>query len=311
MKTQIDVQVVVRYPDTLGEAPAYDAANSRLVWVDIFGKKVRELRLTDDATWEAGRTWELDGLVSAVVPRAAGGLVVTCGSEFLALSESGSVETLASLEAGHPEGIRFNDAKCDPQGRFLAGWMSYDLNCAGELVRLDPDGSVETILTEVGLSNGLDWSPDGETFYFADSVARTVDAFDYDAAAGRLAGRRPLLSIERGTAPNGLAVDDDGCIWLALPWATEVRRYGPDGELVDTLPMPTIAPTSCAFGGPDRDELFITSAFFKRLKLPKPLLDGVGISDEQAELAREDETGGALYVCRPGVAGPAATPFAG
>src|SRR5262249_34247263 len=158
-----------RHPDLLGEAPAYDAANERVLWVDIFGKRVRELVRTESG-WEAGRTWEVGRLVSAVVPRAGGGMLLAAGTDFLFLSDGGDVGLFASLEGVDPSGFRFNDAKCDPQGRFLAGSMSHDVKHRGELVRLDPDGSVETILTEVGLANGLDWSPDGDTFYYVDTL---------------------------------------------------------------------------------------------------------------------------------------------
>ena len=305
-----EAETVLRHPDLLGEAPAYDAANERLLWVDIFGKSVREL-VRARSGWEAGHTWEVGRLVSAVVPRAGRDMLLAAGTDFLFLSDDGEVETFASVDGVDPDHARFNDAKCDPQGRFLAGWMAHDVSGPGELVRLVPDGSVEVIMRDVGLANGLDWSPDGDTFYYIDTVEHRIDGFDWDKDTGRIGNRRPVVATERTLEPNGMVVDDEGCLWVALPWAGEVRRYTPAGELADTVRTPTLVPTSCAFGGPARNELFITSAYFKELTLPASIMERVGITADQIEAARRDEAGGGLFVSRPGVTGPPATPFAG
>jgi sugar lactone lactonase YvrE len=309
MSVVAEFETVVRYPDLLGESPAYDAARQRLLWTDMFGEKVRELQWVDRSGWRLGRTWEIGELTTAVVPRASGGLLIATRDAFLTLSDAGETKVLASLEGSHFAGARLNDAKCDPAGRLVAGWMAEQLDRAGEIVRLDASGNVETILSGVQLANGLDWSPDGKTMYLADSAALTVEAFDYDGSPGELGGRRTLATVERGTgAPNGVAVDDEGCVWVVITYGGELRRYSPDGALVEVVATPARRPTSCAFGGPDGRALFVTSG---SLKAPPHVPERVGITPERVEAANRDEAGGALVVRTVDVAGPAAVPFAG
>lgn len=308
MTTRTRPEVVVRHPDELGESPAYDAPNRRLVWTDLFGQCVRELRWTG-ATWEPGRTWEVDDLACAVVPRRRGGLLVATRTDLVGLADDGGAEVVVSIEVVDLAGGQLNDAKCDPQGRLLVGWLVRDGSGPGGLVRVDGDGSVETLLADVGLANGIDWSPHGETLYFADSAALRVDAFDYDGARGRISERRTVVTVESGVgAPNGLATDDDGCLWIALTYAGQVRRHDPDGHLVEIIDLPTPRPTSCAFGGPDGRELFITSASFA---MPSSTPRRLGIARERIDAAERDEAGGALYVVRTETTGPPATAFAG
>jgi sugar lactone lactonase YvrE len=176
-------------------------------------------------------------------------------------------------------------------------------------VRVDPDGGVEPLLDDVGLANGLGWSPDGGTCYFIDTAKLSVDAFDYDSSSGRIRNRRTLVDVERGTgAPDGMAVDHDGHLWVAVPFTGEVRHYSPEGQLLDRVVLPTRLPTSCCFAGPDGAELFVTSL---SIDVPPELCAHLGISDEAATSAAADQLGGALFVCRPGATGPPATPFAG
>jgi sugar lactone lactonase YvrE len=299
-----DATTLVARRDGLGEGPAYDAAGERLLWVDIVGPKVHELLAAEDG-WRPGRSWELVEPVGAVVPRAAGGLLVMVGTRFCVLEEDGSLTTVARLDTGGAS-ARFNDCKCDARGRLLAGWMVTDLSTPGELVRLDPDGAVSVLLEGVGLSNGLDWSPDGETFYFIDTPTMGVDAFDYDLDAGTLSNRRRVVTFPRGGNPDGMCVDDEGCLWVAAIFAGEVRRFAPDGELLGIVRVPAPQVTSCAFGGPGRDELLITSL---SVEVPRELTEGWGIPPVQVAAAAESTTSGGLFACRPGVTGPAATPF--
>jgi sugar lactone lactonase YvrE len=229
------------------------------------------------------------------------------GREFCLLGEDGSLEAIARLDA--PEGARFNDCKCDPRGRLLAGWMMSDLSAPGELCRLDPDGTVTTLLENVGLSNGMDWSLDGATFYFTDTLASGIDAFDYDLDAGTIENRRRIVTIRRGEGiPDGMCVDGEGCLWTAVFHSRQVRRYAPDGELLGAIQTPAEQVTSCAFGGRDGGELFITSI---GEEVPRSLPESVGIPDDVIDAARGNPSNGLLFSCRPGVTGPAATPFAG
>jgi sugar lactone lactonase YvrE len=167
---------------------------------------------------------------------------------------------------------------------------------AGALYRYSSDGGLDRVLGEVTLSNGIGWSPDGGTMYYIDSMAYRVDAFDYDLSTGAISGRRPLIVIERGAGiPDGLAVDDDGGIWVALWGRGAIRRYAPDGELDRMLAVPAHNVTACCFGGDDGRSLYVTTA-------------SVELSAEQL---RERPLAGSVFVTEAGVSGPPAQPFAG
>jgi sugar lactone lactonase YvrE len=307
----ISIETVVRYPDLLGEAPVYDAENDRVLWTDILGQKVQELVPADDG-WQTGRTWQFDDLATAVVPVRSGGILATVGTSFVMVDSDDERHTIATLDIDRA-GARFNDAKCDRLGRLFAGTMALDGSHPGPLVRLDGDGSIEILLDDVLLGNGMDWSPDGGTFYFIDSMTLGVDAFDFDENTGRISGRRRLLTLERGLGgPDGMATDDEGFLWIARPWSGQILRYSPDGELAEVLETPTSTPTSCAFGGAGGKQMFITSTAFGSAegRLSQAIFERAGVSADRMEAARTDPLGGALFVCDPGVSGPAGVPFA-
>jgi sugar lactone lactonase YvrE len=155
-----------------------------------------------------------------------------------------------------------NDGACDPQGRFWAGTMAYDESPGmGALYRLELDGSCTRILTGLTISNGIGWSPDGATMYLADSGTGLVEAFDFHGGSGAISGRRTLVRVEQpGVVPDGLTVDEDGGIWVALWGGGAIERYAPDGSVLTTVRLPVDRPTSCAFAGPDRATLFVTTA---------------------------------------------------
>lgn len=276
----------------LGEGPAWDAAAERLIWVDITGRAVHELR---PGNGHEQRSWHVPEDVGAAVPRDTGGLLLAVRSGFAALDDAGECTEVAVVEADRQDN-RMNDAKCDPQGRLWAGTMTdrrADVD-DGALYRLDHDGSVRTMLAHVGLSNGMGWSPDERTFYYIDTTSRGVDAFDFDPDDGEIDNRRRLVTVEGGK-PDGMTTDDTGCLWVAVINSGQVRRYTPTGELDTIIELPASRVTSCAFGGPGLDELFMTTA-----------QDGL---DDQARGAQPHA--GGLFHCRPGVTGPAATPYAG
>lgn len=154
------------------------------------------------------------------------------------------------------------DGKCDPAGRFLAGTMAYDLTPgAAFLYRLDPGLSVTMLLDAVTISNGLAWTADGTTMYYIDMATQGVDAFDCDASTGRRAGSRRVVDIPSGAgAPDGMTIDADGCLWVALYGGSTVRRYTPDGRLDATVSFPVTNITCPIFGGPAFDVLYVTSA---------------------------------------------------
>jgi sugar lactone lactonase YvrE len=295
--------------DTIGEGPAWDAAGRRLLWLDNAFGIVHEAKLDALGTWRQSRRWNLDRLTGAAVPRAKGGLAVVSGTEILTLNEAGEIEPLARIDAD-AKAVRFNDAKCDAQGRLWAGTMAHDFTPGiSALYRIDPDGAVTTMLRDVGLSNGLDWSPDGTTFYYIDSFTASVDAFDFDAVRGTISRRRKIVTIPASDGGlDGMTVDREGCLWLAIFGPGEVRRYSPDGALLMRVETSAPAVTSCAFGGPDGEDLLITSA---SLRIPDPVLPIIGWSLEMADNAATAPGAGGVFVCRPGVTGKPATPFAG
>jgi sugar lactone lactonase YvrE len=182
-----------------------------------------------------------------------------------------------------------NDGKCDPAGRFWAGTMALDERPrAGALYRLDPDHSVTKILDGVTVSNGLGWNVSHDVMYFIDSPRQGVDAFDYDRETGNVRNRRRLVDIPKEAGlPDGMAVDAEGYIWVALAFGGAVRRYSPTGELDRVVTLPVSFVTSCAFGGRDLMEMYITSG---RLTLTE-------------EQLREQPHAGGLFRYRPGVAG--------
>jgi sugar lactone lactonase YvrE len=295
--------------DTIGEGPAWDGAGRRFLWTDNAVGVVREARFDGQSGWREGRRWNLNRLTGAAIPRVKGGLVVVAGTEVLTLNESGDISTLSCIDAD-AKLVRLNDAKCDAQGRLWVGTMAHDFTPGiGALYRVDPDGMVTTMLNDVGLSNGMDWSPDGATFYYIDSMTSSVDGFDFDAVRGTISRRRqvvPMPPSEGGL--DGMAVDREGCLWLAVFGPGEVRRYSPNGKLLMRVEVSAPAVTSCAFGGVDGGDLLITTA---SLRIPDPVLPIIGWTVEMADKAAAAPGAGGVFVCRPGVTGKAATPFGG
>jgi sugar lactone lactonase YvrE len=194
-------------------------------------------------------------------------------------------------------GNRLNDAKCDPAGRLYAGSMSTTGQTgAAALYRVDGDWQVSTVLTGTTISNGMGWSPDGSRMYFNDTAANTVYAFDYDPDAGMATRQRVLCTLGPDDGhPDGLTVDADGYVWVACYGGSAVRRFAPSGELDGVLRLPVSNVTSCAFGGPALDELFITTAYENL---------------SEAERAEQPDAG-RVFRHRPGVTGLPGVAFAG
>ena len=248
-------------PGVLSEGPRWDADRDELLWVDIVGSRLHRARFGADGLLHEAPSLQFDRFVGAVAPVAGGGYILAAGAGFLFADLSGLVRELAQPEAGRND-VRMNDGACDPQGRFWAGTMAHDESPgAGVLYRLELDGSCTTVLAGLTISNGIGWSPDSTTMYLSDSGTGCIDAFDFDATSGDIGGRRTIVRItEPGVAPDGLTVDERGDIWVALWDGGAVRCYSPEGSLRSTVQVPVDRPTSCAFGGPDRATLFITTA---------------------------------------------------
>ncbi|MFK0118534.1 SMP-30/gluconolactonase/LRE family protein [Streptomyces sp. NPDC090994] len=261
------IDVAVRAEAELGEGPTWDAEAARLIWVDILGCRVHTY---DPATGRRTvRTTEQH--VGAAKPRAGGGLVLNLRDGIALLDPDGSLR-MAHREA--VPGRRANDAAVAPDGSLWAGTMRYDETPGGgTLSRLTADGTHTTVLADVAVSNGTGWSPDGRLMYYIDSPTRRVDVFDHDG--GRISGRRTLAVVEDGAGfPDGLTVDADGCVWVALWDGGAVRRYTPDGRLDRVVELPVPRVTACAFGGADLTDLYVTTAR-TGLTAPHPLAGSV------------------------------------
>jgi sugar lactone lactonase YvrE len=248
-------------PGLLSEGPRWHEERQELLWVDILGRRLHRGTLAADGSLERVVTFTIDRHVGAVAPVVGGGYVVAAGQGFLFIDEQGSVRDLAQPAADRTD-VRMNDGACDAQGRFWAGTMAHDESPgAGALYRLELDGSSTTVLTGLTISNGIGWSPDGATMFLSDSGTARVDAFRFDPASGAISERRTVIRVDQaGVVPDGLTVDEEGGIWVALWGGAAVCRYAPDGSLLSSIPLPVERPTSCAFGGPERDTLFVTTA---------------------------------------------------
>jgi sugar lactone lactonase YvrE len=259
--TAADVKVWSAAPGLLSEGPRWHEERQELLWVDILGRQMHRGSLSPDGALDRIETISVDRHVGAVAPAVGGGYVLAAGPGFLFIDETGSVCELADPEAGRSD-VRMNDGACDPQGRFWAGTMAYDESPgAGALYRLELDGSCTTVLTGLTISNGIGWSPGASTMYLNDSGTGCVYTFRFDGETGAISDRRTLVRVDQpGVVPDGLTVDEEGGIWVALWNGAAVNRYAPDGTLLASVPLPVQRPTSCAFGGPGRDTLFVTSA---------------------------------------------------
>lgn len=276
----------------LGESPCWDPHTGRLLWVDIPAGRIHHLVPdTDLHGW-----YDVGTPVSAVVPRAAGGYGLAVREGFAVLDPDGTVRVVAEVEADRP-GNRMNDGACDEAGRFFAGTKAEDdTPGAGALYRLDPSADAGhraepvRVFADVTNSNGIAWSPDGRLLYYVDTGTRRIDVCDYDPRTGTVSHRRPFAEIgaEAGW-PDGLAVDAEGAVWVALWEGGAVRRYTPDGRLHRTLYVPARRVTNCAFGGADLDVLYVTTA----------------ATDDREPL------GGRLFAFRTGIRGLPAHPYRG
>jgi sugar lactone lactonase YvrE len=267
----------------LGEGPCWDAPTQALFWVDIPAGRVHRLDADGQhSSWDAGMP------VGAAVPRRAGGLVLAAANGFYSLdTDTGDVAFLASAP-GLPD-TRMNDGKCDREGRFYAGSMASDESPGqGSFYRLDADHTVTELYTGIGISNGLGWSPDDSLMYYIDSFDYRVDVMDYDPDSGLIGDRRPFARLGSGEmVPDGLAVDSEGGVWVAVWGGAVIQRYDAAGKLTSVARLPASYVTSCAFGGPELDQLYITTA------------------------AGPGSCAGALFTCPAGITGLATYRFAG
>ncbi|MCW2794303.1 MAG: SMP-30/Gluconolaconase/LRE domain protein [Nocardioides sp.] len=284
----LEAELLQRTAAEVGEGPVWDDALDALVWVDIPLGSVH----VSSASGELQRTYEVGRPVGAALPAEEGGWLLADARGFTALATDGTTTPVLEHLA-EADGLRSNDAACDPAGRAWAGSMALDQTPgAGTLYRLDAGPTATAVLTGLTVSNGLGWSPDGRTMWFTDSPTRRVTAFDYDVETGLTGPVRCVIDVSAHPGvPDGLCVDDEGCVWVAYWGGGVVHRYLPDGRLDTVVRVPAGQVTSCAFGGADLSTLFLTSA---RRRL------------SEGEL-RSQPLAGSLFALTPGVTGPPAT----
>lgn len=289
MTTQ--AELVVDAKNGVGESPVWRAGEQALYWVDIPARKLCRW----EATSSKVRFWDAPEMLACIAPLSPYGDWVAgmeTGVFALQPQADGTMRSALLAPVTHAmQGMRFNDGRCDRQGRFLAGTMLMNMAAAapvGQVCRYDGSGALTPLLDGLITPNGMAFSPDGQTMYLSDShpSVQLVWAFDYDVATGTPSNRRVFIDMKLFLGrPDGAAVDSDGCYWICGNDAGLIHRFTPTGELDYSLAVPVKKPAMCAFGGPGLDTLFITSI--------RP--DGVDLSDQPLA--------GGLFALRPGVRG--------
>lgn len=275
------LEVALAAQDELGEGPWWSVADQALWRVDILGRQLHRWEPQSDES----ASWALDEPIGFAVPAGQDRVVAGVGSRFVVFDlGTESQDTLSRVEPQRTD-IRLNDGKADRQGRVWAGTMTDDESPTGALYRLEPDGEVFCAVGGIGVSNGLGWSPDNEIMYYTDSAARTIWAFDYDATSATMSHRR-VFATDEDCYPDGLTVDAEGGVWSAKWDGFRVVRYDPGGTITAEIDSLVARPTSCMFGGPDLDVLYVTSA-------------RVGLDQEQLVAS----PAGAVLAAEPGVRG--------
>jgi sugar lactone lactonase YvrE len=292
--TGLEFTCVARTNAGVAESPVWSAAESCLWYVDIPGQLIHRY-----APGKPLLSFPAPELVTSLAPRVRGGLIVTLQRRFAHFDPATNTFDLMPLIEREPPTNRFNDGKVDRAGRFWAGTMDMDVwyKPVGTLYRLGGGLAPAIAAEDIRCSNGVAWSPDDRTMYYAESFAHTIHAFDFDLATGAIAGRRIFAKLDpkTGAFPDGLTVDAEGYVWSAQPVFGRLVRYAPDGRIERIVETPVSSPTSLAFGGEDSATLYVTSARAGRTA---------------RELEQEPDAGG-LFSCRPGVVGIPETPFAG
>jgi sugar lactone lactonase YvrE len=277
----VDVSAAEQVTDVVtmhGEGPFWDAAAGRLLVVDMLAGAVVALTPSGETS-----RYELGGVAAALRARQGGGYVLANEHGFQLYTADFTPDGPPIVAFDDPA-IRMNDGGCDPQGRFYCGTMAYDSTPgAGTLYRLDPDLTVHPVLTGVTISNGIQWA--GDTVYYNDTPSNRIARYTFDPAAGTLADPVPLVSVDQ---PDGMAMDAEGGIWVALWGGGAIHRYAPDGTLTEQVTVPARQTTACTFAG---TTLYITTS-----------RDGLGDNAEPGA--------GAIFAADVGVTGAPQPAFA-
>lgn len=285
-RLDVDIECVIDARNTVGESPVWSARDSALYWVDILDARIFR--------WEpssgARRSWQVPAAVGSIGLRETGGLVLAMRTGFHLMDlESGALTFLQHPEPEIPTN-RLNDGKVAPDGRFWAGTMDDRpvKDRVAHLYRLDPDHRCHRMASDLIVSNGLAWSPDGRTMFHSDSRGGAIYRYDHDPATGAIGARSVFVTMQpEWGRPDGAAVDADGCYWSCGISAGRINRFDPSGRLIEYVEFPVTHPTMPCFGGPDLKTLYVTS-----------LRDGV-----PADVVARTPQAGGLFMFRPGVSG--------
>jgi sugar lactone lactonase YvrE len=281
----IDTEVAWEIRSELGEAPIWWKGS--LYWLDINAPR---LHVYAPAT-EAKQSFALSERTGTAVPRASGGLILAQESGMCAFDPDTQATERLPWPADRPIVNRFNDGKCDPQGRLWVGTMGRD-EPTGSLYRIAPGFEVAEMLAGIRVSNGLCWDERRGRFYYIDSPTGAIDVFDWEPRSGTITGRRTAARLPDGETgvPDGMTIDTDGRLWVAVFGGYGVHCIDPDtGQSLEKVSVPVPKTTACWFGGENLDELYITTA---------------SIREDEASL-RSHPLAGSLFVCRPGASGRA------
>ncbi|GGF41924.1 SMP-30/gluconolactonase/LRE family protein [Subtercola lobariae] len=266
-----------------GESPRWDARTKRLLWVDLATGTLHTAQLdagalTDQASYQVGAQ-----IGCAAPVTSEDGWVVATGQNFTRLHPNGTTNQIALIAPTSATAPYLNDGTCDPSGRFWAGTQCVPRRDDGALYSLETNGTIFKRLSGVTVSNGISFTADGRTMFYIDTLPHhAIERFTV-APDGALSNRSLVTDVSGGN-PDGMTIDDDSCLWVAVWDAAEVRRYSPHGELLTTIKVPARRPTAVALAG---TTLIITTA-------------SVGITDP-------DDLGGHLFAATAPVAGPAAS----
>jgi L-arabinonolactonase len=271
----------------MGEGPLWDVEQQALYLVDVFGQRLWRLDAADCST----TYWDFPERISAVALDRIGGAIVALQTGLHHFDFSSQRITLIEEVTRGDPAIFLNDAKCDARGRFLFG--SVDASGArsvASLFRLDVDGAVTMLDEGYRITNGPCWSPDGQTFYLADSMAKIIFAYDYDLETGAVANRRAFADLaDVGGIPDGATVDDQGRLWTAMCDGGKVVCIDAQGSIELSIDFPTCFVSSVMFGGPQLDRLYVTS-------IAGEVLAQVAAAGGVSAADRAGPLGGALFV---------------
>ncbi|MCD4671682.1 MAG: SMP-30/gluconolactonase/LRE family protein [Anaerolineaceae bacterium] len=248
---------VLSSQNTIGEGPLWNEEEQALYWVDIAGQTINRY-------WSATgkhESYPVEAQVGVIAFRQAGGFIAagSTGYSFWDIGKK-KLEPILDPESDNPDS-RFNDGKVDRKGRFWAGTMTPE-GAVSSLYRINADLSIHKMESGITISNGIGWSPDNRTMYFADSLRYVIYTYDYDLETGTAENRRDLIKVEPEYGiPDGLTVDSEGYIWCAFYAGSKVTRFDPQGKIDLEVALPVSQPTSCIFGGKDYTDLYITSAW--------------------------------------------------